>query len=128
MHSGNPAIDIEGSLIQAWGYNIDHVEIDLEKQLISELQSGPIGCRSYLKTVVTDIRELLDWKWNVTINYTHLAVNLTASILAILNQGQKEALIVHFVPPSSLEPAQLDKETYQLARMIPKDDAPDDMV
>lgn len=82
-------LTLKEALIQAWGYNIDHVEIDLEKQLISELQSGPMGSRSYLKTAVTNIRELLDWKWNVTLNYTHQAVNLTASMLAILNKAKR---------------------------------------
>ena len=73
--------------------------------------------------MVSDIRELSDWKWNITQNYAHRAVNLTASVLAILNQGQKKALIVHFVPSSNLEPAlELDKETFKLAKRIQEDD------
>ena len=58
-------------LIQVWGYHLDHLEIDLEKQLIPELQAGPLGCRSYLKNVVTKVRELLDCKGNITLNYAH---------------------------------------------------------
>ena len=95
LHFRNLAL--EEGLIQAWGCNIDNLEIDIEKQLITKLQTGPSGCRSYLKTVVTDIKELLDRKWNVTLNYAHQAV---ASVLAMLNQGQKEALIAHFMPPT----------------------------
>lgn len=37
-------LTLKEALIQAWGYHIDHLEIDLEKQLISELQSEPMGC------------------------------------------------------------------------------------
>jgi len=53
---------LKEALIQAWGYHLDHLEIDLEKQLIIELQVGPLGCHSYLKNVATEIRELLDPK------------------------------------------------------------------
>lgn len=74
--------------------------------------------------MVSNIRELLDRKWNITLNYAHRAVNLTTSVLAILNQGQKKALIVHFVPSSNLEPMlELDKETFKLAMRIHEDDA-----
>ncbi|KAJ8452751.1 hypothetical protein Cgig2_005087 [Carnegiea gigantea] len=122
-------ITLKEALIQAWGYHIDNLEIDLEKQLITELQAGPEGCRSYLKTVTKDIRDLLDRKWHITLNYAHRAVNLTASVLAILNQHHKEAIIVHFVPPNSLEPAlELDSETFKMAeRRLAHDAANRDM-
>lgn len=70
----------------------------------------------------------MDRKWHITLNYAHRAVNLTASVLAILNQHQKEAIIVHFVPPNSLEPAlELDHETFKMAERLAHDAANRDM-
>lgn len=78
--------------------------------------------------MISDIRDLLDRKWHITLNYAHRAVNLTASVLAMIQQDQKEALVVHFVPPSILEPAlELDKETYLFARRVQEVDDSNDI-
>ncbi|KAJ8420301.1 LOW QUALITY PROTEIN: hypothetical protein Cgig2_009378 [Carnegiea gigantea] len=53
-------LTLKAALIQVWSYQLDHLEIDLDKPLIQELQPGPTECRSYLKTVISDIRDLLD--------------------------------------------------------------------
>ena len=120
-------LTLKEALIQVWSYQLDHLELDLEP-LIQELQAGPTGCRTYLKIVITDIRDLLDRKWHITLNYAHRDVNLTASVLAMLHQNQTEALVVHFVPSSMLEPAlELNKETYLFARKLQEVEDSNDM-
>ncbi|KAJ8438836.1 LOW QUALITY PROTEIN: hypothetical protein Cgig2_023028 [Carnegiea gigantea] len=108
-------LTLKEALIQVWGYHLDHLELDLEKQL-----SGTTGLSLILKNVVTDIRKLLDRKWHITLNLAHRVANLTASVLAIMRQGQKLFILCR------LEPAlELDKQTYRFANKIQEEDESD---
>jgi len=73
-------------LQQVWSYHLDTVELDLDRAVLEELQAGSPSCRSYLRGVVTDVRELLDRSWTINLNYTQQSVNLVASVLAFLQK------------------------------------------
>ncbi|KAJ8444200.1 hypothetical protein Cgig2_028081 [Carnegiea gigantea] len=75
-------ITFKEALVQAWAYRLDHLEIDLGRELIDELQAGPEGCRSYLRGTITEVRELLDRNWTVAFNHAKRPANIVAVVLA----------------------------------------------
>ena len=48
------------ALMQAWAYQMDHLEIDLSKEIINELQARHDSCRSYILSIIADVKEFLD--------------------------------------------------------------------
>jgi len=65
--------------------------------------------------VVNEIQELLNRNWMTTLNYAHRPINVVAAVLALIMKEQLDTLVVHYVPPSSLQTAlELDEETVEL--------------
>jgi len=90
---------------------MDHLEIDLGKEIIDELQMVTGSCRSYLCGTTADIMEHLARDWSVVINYAKRSVNIIASVLALIQMEQSDILVIHLEPPSSLQTAlQLDQD------------------
>ena len=112
-------ITLRDVLLQVWSYHLDTLELDLDKAILEELQAGPQSCLSYLRGVVTDLWELLDRSWKITLNHTQRSVNLVASVLAFLYKDQRDVLVIHAEPPRSLQATlDLDIQTFQLAQKL----------
>ena len=90
-------------LLQVWSYHLDSIELDLDRDLLGELNAGPAACRSYLRGIVTDIQELLNRSWTISLNYSQRSVNLVASVLAFLQKHQRDVLVIHAEPPEEIK-------------------------
>jgi len=62
---------------------------------------GADSCRSYLRGIVFDVKELLNRKWNVVLNYAKRPVNIVALVLAFIQKGQCDTPVIHAEPPPS---------------------------
>jgi len=116
-------LTLREALLQAWSYQLSSLELDLDRDVIEELQAGPLTCRSYLRTVISEVRDLLNRNWQVTLNYVQHPVNLVFVVLAALCKEQHEVLVIHAEPPDSLVPAlDLDHDTYLYAQCLQDED------
>uniref|UniRef100_A0A7C9A4B1 RNase H type-1 domain-containing protein n=2 Tax=Opuntia streptacantha TaxID=393608 RepID=A0A7C9A4B1_OPUST len=116
-------ITLREALLQVWSCHLDTIELDLDRDMIGELQAGPDTCRSYLRGLVTDVRELfphiLNRSWTISLNYGQRSVNLVALVLAFLQKNQRDMLVIHAEPPDDSQTAlELDVKTFQMAKQL----------
>lgn len=106
---------LKETLIKAWDYHLDNIEVDLERSLIERLQRGPLHSPPHLRELIVEIGSLMSWKWTINVNYVKRPVNFVVAVLAELNKEQQLVTVAHFRSPKGLQVALVrDEEAYKL--------------